>query len=106
MWEYIAGFFDGEGNLQFWSNKNKNKNKNKYYRARISNSEIIVLEEIKTFLGFGRIRINVKSKKSTRRDNYILEIAKKKNLIFFLEGILPYLILKRKKAEKALEFLR
>jgi len=83
-WPYIAGFFDGEGNLHL------NFVKNKQYLqlvCRIYNTEVFVLEEIKAFIGSG----NIYHKKGV----YELVIAKKSDVSSFLENIFPHLLLKR-----------
>ena len=88
-WSYIAGFFDGEGNLHL------NFVKNKTYLqlvCRIYSSDKKVLEKIKKFVGSGQI---YEKKKPNLSTVYELLFSKKLNVLFFLKNILPHLIIKK-----------
>lgn len=99
---YIAGFFDGEGNCQSMTSKYNHI----YFKFRISNNSKESLEQVKNYLGYGRIGINNKKlKKPTHHINWVLEIARYHDVVDFAKRILPHLIIKKAKVEKALEYL-
>ena len=59
-WDYVAGFYEGEGTCGAYFCKYKNKNEEKtrfYYRLQvgITQNEKFILNEIKNFVGFGKI---------------------------------------------------
>ena len=85
-WSYIAGFFDGEGNLHI------NFVKNKSYlqlMCRIYSSDRLILEIIKAFIdGKGNIYRD-------KNGVYELTISKKTDVLFFLNNIFSHLILKK-----------
>ena len=78
-WSYIAGFFDGEGNLHINKILNKDKKIKAYQIAvRFYNSDIVVLSTIKEFLGYGVIYSN---KRESKPDGvYELSITSKKDV--------------------------
>jgi len=89
-WDYIAGFFDGEGNINIVKNQVKRSHG---IQLRLYSSDEKVLLEIKNFLRKGQM-YKVKRFPAT---NYIYEltITKKKNVQFFLKNILNRVIIKR-----------
>src|SRR3989344_1441078 len=95
-WRYLAGFFDGEGNIHINFIKN-----GKYLQmvCRIYSSERLVIEEIQKFLGFGKVY-----QKRNGKNNIIYEfvMSKKENVNHFLENITAFLILKKPLAEYVL----
>ena len=98
-WAYIAGFFDGDGNLHLNFVKNKTQLQ---LLCRIYNSNIEVLEKIKEFIGYGQIY----SHKRINKDWAVvhgLTMAKKKDVFSFLKNISPYLIIKRNQVNYTLK---
>jgi len=91
-WEYIAGFFDGEGSLI--------KHKGKYFRVVISQTNLEVLEEIKNFTGVGKV-IEVARRKDHWKRAWVYFIATQKDIAFFLEKIEKFVIVKKKKVDEA-----
>jgi hypothetical protein len=91
-WSYLAGFFDGEGNLHVIKVK-----KWYFFQIRMYSTDLFILEEIKEFLGYGRIY----SRKRVKNHNIMHElyITKKELIMKFLENILPFLKIKKKQAE-------
>lgn len=90
-WDYIAGFFDGEGNIHLNTirdKKEENKLKGLEILCRIYNTNKEILEQIRVFLGFG----NIYKKK---HDVFELVISKKEQTNFFLRNIQGKTILKK-----------
>ena len=54
-WDYIAGFFDGEGNIHFNKIFYKNKFSSFQILCRFYNVNREVLISIRNFIGFGKI---------------------------------------------------
>lgn len=86
-WRYIAGFFDGEGNIHMMRN-NKKTTPSFQIMIRIYSSNKQILWDIKEFLGYGNV---YESKKKL----YELNISSKKETLDFLKGIFPYSIIKK-----------
>lgn len=88
-WSYIAGFFDGEGNLHINVIRIKNKFKTLQIFCRIYNVNKDILESIKRFIGFGKIY--------THKGHRALElvISKKQEVKYFLEKIKDLVYLKK-----------
>ena len=96
-WEYIAGFFDGEGNLQMHPIRKDGKIRAYQLLTRIYSTNKEVIEKIKDFLGGkGHIYIKKASKNNPDRNIvYEFVIAKKEDSLFFLKNIIPYSVIKR-----------
>ena len=90
---YIAGFFDGEGCITHYSNKRG--------RPRISmgQKEPEVLHRIQTMLGYGNVRSYSPSNSLHRY--WRLDIAREEWMKHFINTVLPYSIVKRKKLREA-----
>jgi len=106
-WEYLAGFFDGEGNLNIGFIKNLAYQ----LRVRIYSTNKDVLEKINEFLGNkGHIYIKNASKNNPNRNLlYELAILKKEDCLFFLTNIYPFSIIKKEQIGyllKNFDFLR
>lgn len=88
-WSYIAGFFDGEGNFHIVFTK-----KSIQIICRIYGNSVEAFNEMIEFMGFGKIYYD-------KRDIRVpeLTITKKEYVKAFLEGIIPYLIVKRDHAK-------
>lgn len=99
-WQWLAGFFDGEGCVHIQEMGLGPKNKTVRYQARVLVAQkcIPLLENIKHFLGYGYIYVH----ESTCPN---LSIPSKK-ILHFLMHILPYLQVKRLQARLMLQFLK
>ena len=91
-WEYIAGFFDGEGTISSVGDG---------YRVVISQTNLLVLEEIRLFVGFGNVS-QVAKRKEHWKDAWIYYVARQKQVLRFLDSVEPFLIVKSQKASKAI----
>lgn len=95
-WEYIAGFFDGEGCLSI---KNRYKGIG-YWTLGMTQKNIEVLETIQEFLGGGHIY------KKSDCDCWSYELYKQQHVRSILEKLLPYLIVKYDKALEVIQYIR
>ena len=84
-WQYIAGFFDGEGSISRVGN---------WYRIIISQTHYEVLAAIRLFAQVGHVA-KLTKRQAHWKDAWIYYIAKQKDVALFLRGIAPYLIVKR-----------
>jgi len=96
-WEYIAGFVDGEGSIVV--------NDSTDYRIVIPQTHLGVLEEIKLFANMGYI-YECKKRQAHWKDAWGLAVARQKDVLYFLEKIEPYLIVKKHLAQKYIPLLR
>ena len=104
-WEYLAGFFDGEGNIYV---RDSDEGRKRAVRISIVNTNTEVLGEIGMFLsGEGINAVTY----TTERDNPAhaecghLTLTGAKNIYMFLVKITPHLIVKRDEAFYAIEWL-
>ncbi|MFA5376545.1 MAG: LAGLIDADG family homing endonuclease [Dehalococcoidia bacterium] len=102
-WEYIAGFFDGEGNINIQTRAGRRK----CARLNISQNDRTVLEEICLFLKDRDIDARIyhlEPDANFRRPNikWYIQIASAGSVKRFLEGVIEYLIVKRTLADEAL----
>ena len=92
---YIAGFFDGEGSICIIHNSSTSKATSKYHlRCHVANSNYDVLEWMRLDFG-GSIRWNNGCYQLSLYGKYALR---------FLELIVPYLKLKKERADIAIKF--
>ena len=101
---YFAGIIDGEGSILF------NKDKPKTNPAiLVANTDFRVIEWIrKVFAPKGlKITYRVRKKDNPKwKDVYQLHIHGIKNVYDILRAIEPYLVIKKEKAQQAIEFLK
>lgn len=110
-WAYIAGFLDGDG----WITFSKNKHCDTYYYVvgftQIA-TRIDFMREIYKFLQENKVNAtfierdsknNIDPKGYTKMIN--IHIKEIRSLIFVLKNILPFILLKRDKAENCLKYL-
>ena len=95
---YIAGFIDADGTIIISNSK-------KIFTPRIvmGNCNKLVLETIQSMIGVGKIYTKKMNTKEWRT-LYHYSIGTHVNLIKLIPQLIPYLILKRKRAELVLEF--
>lgn len=86
-WEYIAGFFDGEGSLT---------HNGKGFRITIPQTNEEVLTSIKDFTNTGNI-FQEKKRKIHWKDSWIYYIATQKDIYDFLVQIQKFVIVKKLK---------
>ncbi len=96
-WDYIAGFFDGEGTVGKYSESG--------YKIGISQSHKGVLKDIQNFSGVGNIHL-IKKRKLHWKDAWIYYIAKQEDVYFFLTHILNGLIVKKERVSEIIPELK
>lgn len=96
-WQWLAGFFDGEGHAAIRRYKDTS-----FFFAGLAQSGREgeqVLADIKEFLGTRDITVNVrrdaKPSPLSKRPMFRLTIQNRKNVVAFLTGIIPYVRVKR-----------
>ena len=103
-WKYIAGFFDADGSVVFHKFQKKF---DIYPEIIIGNTNKGVLESIKNFTDLGYIIKTNRHKKrclgiKNRKILWRYQIGVQKDIREFLKRILPFLIIKKEKAKKAI----
>lgn len=93
-WSYIAGYFDGEGNVTIHKNRQSGGS---IRRLSWYNTHLESLEAMQSFMGCGRI--TRQDKKNRKKPIYALIITRRQHLIQVLDQLAPLLIIKREAAE-------
>lgn len=109
---YLAGFVDGEGTIGIYSNgwKKNRKNPSRGFRCvfQIVNTNEEIINYIKRFLGTSFItKRDPRDKKENLKNNrprYILTLSSVQNVGEICKAILPYLKIKKSRAELVLEY--
>ena len=105
-WEWLAGFFDGEGSvsihLTFTKSRVKSRNIVPRMKVMIPQTQREKLEEIKNFLEYGRIEKAGFGYSGNRA--YMIAITNCKDAEKFAKSIMPYINFKRRLFELLLEF--
>lgn len=111
-WRYLAGFFDGEGNVRYIEYP-KTKTKGVVITIAQAKSNCAVIPLIKTFLeknGLERVHLYITNYRDNRgykrQPIYILKIQNKWDAQKFLEAIKNHLIVKRQDAIEVLEKIK
>jgi len=94
-WDYIAGFFDGEGSIC---------HNGKGFRICIPQTNEDVLNNIAGFCGFGKIAKITKRKKHWK-DSWVYYISRQEEVLVFLRGVSGSLIVKRDLTQKTIKTL-
>lgn len=100
-WEYLAGFFDGEG----WITRDVGHGCEYVVIGMCQlESKDRVLKEIIKFLKANEIVCQQYFRPHTQVTQ--LRIRGDENMVKFLEGVLPYLVVKELNAKKAMKYLK
>ena len=105
-WQYIAGFFDGEGNV------NTSASRGRSWAVRIVQTETNVLNRIAKFLEEHNIESHLyhsykaSQYKKANKDLWCLQLTGESNVNQFLAGVLPFLIVKKPLAQDIIRFFK
>lgn len=106
-WSYVAGYFDGEGNVRFKAAPSRPD----YVLIGLmwSNTHLASLEAIRQFIGCGIIR-HRKPKARLDGTAYVpghqLNVERVADIVRVSEQMLPHLMIKRAKVEEMLHWAR
>src|ERR1700728_1708868 len=96
-WGYVAGFFDGEGNLHM-------DRQTSTVQLRFDNTCEEAVREIQKFIKCGRIS-NRGREKPHHKDRFRLTISNHTEALEVLEKMLPYLVVKKRAAEDMIGYI-
>lgn len=100
-WQYLAGLLDGEGSI---GTTRTGKHRNVIGRVMITNTDTVLLELLRAEFG-GSVTIRaIGSKPGWKPCAHISWTNRGAQKV--LEGVLPYLLVKRSQAELCLELIR
>lgn len=106
-WDYIAGFFDGEGSVSLSYRKSGNL---KNVLLSITQCQLDVLQQIRDFVGEGKIDVNhhqgSKNWKKHWKPSYHFRLSKRSSVVSFLENIRDKVIVKKNKINETLLILQ
>lgn len=100
---YLAGIVDGEGTIDFIKNKTRRR-KEVAPRMKVGNTDLDLIRWLLAEIG-GRVYV-YKPKNKTHKMFFEWFISGVQNIQPLLLAIFPYLVIKRKNAEKVLEFCK
>lgn len=96
-WQYLAGWFDGEGTVHF-------SKQQRYYLLSFPNTDLKVMQEIQRFFHKEGIETNITSyqpKKGNYKLIYRITIAIQRDVLKILSYFKEYCITKKEDVEKA-----
>ena len=107
-WSYIAGFFDGEGSLWF---ARASTGGGIHAQITIGQSSELVLQKMAAFLVGHGILAKVSQRKKQegnlqKKEFFVLYVTNLINVRKFLEGVMPYLVVKKVGAQDVLRYMR
>jgi hypothetical protein len=97
-WAYVAGFFDGEGNLHMDKHTST-------VQLRFDNTCLEAIEKIREYIKCGTIS-NRGRQKPHHKDRYRLTIANHLDVLHLLERMMPYLIVKKVAAQEMVSYIK
>lgn len=103
---YLAGILDGEDSVRIEFEKREHRGRENNYRLRlsISNTDLNLMNWLTT--NFGRSCLKEKKRIGNYKQYYQWEIKSNTRSASLLKQLLPYLIIKRERAEVAIEFAK
>jgi len=96
-WEYLAGFFDGEGCIHMMTNQCGNPQ----LKVTITQGNFPLLQLVAAFTGFGKV-----DKAGNKWEVWVWRLTKREDIQTFLVNMVPHLILKKAEAEIAIEICK
>lgn len=108
-WSYLAGLLDGEGCFTIAGSWKKAKNGTSYFHMNLLislyNNNLDIMRWLIEHFG-GTFYVHHPSKKPNHKTGYSWHPKGAKNRELLILGILPYLVIKKKQAQIALNYLR
>ena len=98
-WSYVAGFFDGEGNISHGMGKSSTS-------IGLVQKEVKVLHDIMGFLKINGIKARYNTNCQKKRTYGRIIISAREPATKFLQAIYPFLIVKKLKAQDVLRFFK
>ena len=98
---YLAGFLDGDGSITIYSNNRKNPK----VIIRFFNTNLDVINWIKNKLGRNCYYRQYSGSSLSKKKQYQIAIQKSIDVYYLLKSMLPYLIVKKDIARKAIQIL-
>jgi hypothetical protein len=105
-WSYLAGLFDGEGCISICKRKDKFGDNAFIFCIQITNTNTMLMKWLVEHFGGVYYSQDGKSRNPKWKPSFRWRVKGRKNEEEFLLGVLPYLVIKRKQALLALEFVR
>ena len=105
-WAYIAGLLDGEGSINFVQGRYVVRGRAHYRlnpQVSISNTDASLMDFLR-ILGIGHFLTHANNKPNSKPIND-LQLTSMAEISVFLEGVLPYLVIKKHRAELMLRFI-
>lgn len=99
-WEWLAGFFDGEGHLGIYRDRPEAYG-TQYYSLRlvIGNTDLKVLEAIQAYTGVGRIYSGGKLAKPGYKQMYTWTVSRIAEVTMIVERLSPLCRVKRRELQ-------
>jgi hypothetical protein len=103
---YAAGIIDGEGSIKIWESKMNPKLRGQFnLRVNVTSTDKCLIDWLAQKFGgsSSEMRSPSRTKFVKRKLGYIWECSRP-NILTFLEGIYPYLVIKKDRCKIAIEF--
>ncbi len=105
-WQYIAGFFDGEGNVILFQTTDSPRLSPRITITQFKDRGGKLLDEIRAFLADSGIKCNTPYHLNrTGNDDHRLVITGRSNVEGFIKGVFPYLHIKKVECQDCLRWL-
>lgn len=101
QWSFLAGVVDCDGCITYYKEA-------KSWRVKLSNTNKKFVEHLSKLINIPNIysQTRFRGDRWNRKTIYSLEIVAKREVLDFLKNVIPYLIIKKSVAKKALSEMR
>jgi hypothetical protein len=101
-WAYVAGYFDGEGTVNFHDTARGGKTR----AIAWFNTHEDSLRAMREFMGVGKVLCRGRhSGFGGKKIGYVLKISRKADMLYAIDNMLPHLLIKRARAEALRDYL-
>jgi predicted DNA-binding protein YlxM (UPF0122 family) len=102
-WKWVACYLDCEGTVGLWDSRGK---KGGIRSLNWYNTHLESLQMMQAFMGVGNVGGRWRSEKSLgKKKQYALTISNKRDIVYALTNLVPFLVIKRQAAEELLTHL-